>query len=238
MRTSPLKQKTDWHQYYKRPYPLAPVSRGFLTAHLTHCLKKYLPRRKNLIIAELGGANSFIYPALRSLLHPAEYHIFDNHPSLDRLPKDKSLYFHHANILNFDHTLSADLTFSIGLIEHFSVDDMQKVIEAHTKLLKPEGISVISFPTPTWPYKAVRRLSEMFGSWIFHDERALTTQEVVSMASQQSTVLNCQIIWPMVLTQAVLAIKKTNNLACHNQYHNPNLNARLKIIKIAVPEIT
>lgn len=206
--SAPQQRTTDWQRYYARPFPFARVTRRILAAHITQGLKKYLPRHAPLRIAELGGANSFMYPILHAAFGPAEYHIIDTHPSGTMPPQGRSVHIHQKDVLALDDMPPVDVTLSIGLIEHFSPSDTRKAIHAHMDFLEPDGISVMSFPTPTWLYRASRRLCEWSGTWIFHDERALTTQEVISAASSYGTVLSCDILWPMVLTQAVVVIKK------------------------------
>ncbi len=69
-----------------------------------------------------------------------------------------------------DLGFQADVVFSIGLIEHFDPAGTRQAIEAHFALLKPGGYAIISYPTPTWLYRAARTLTEAAGLWKFHDE--------------------------------------------------------------------
>jgi predicted SAM-dependent methyltransferase len=43
----------------------------------------------------------------------------------------------------------ADICFSVGLIEHFTEEDLPRVVSAHFDVVRPGGLVVISFPTPT-----------------------------------------------------------------------------------------
>jgi 2-polyprenyl-3-methyl-5-hydroxy-6-metoxy-1,4-benzoquinol methylase len=75
------------------------------------------------------------------------------------------------NGLEYSHSEAADVVFSVGLIEHFDQSGTNAMIRAHFKALKPAGCAIISFPTPTWLYRAAPRLAETLGLWKFPDER-------------------------------------------------------------------
>ncbi len=219
--------KTNWHHYYTHPYPLAGVTRGILSRHVSRQLKKLLFGKGSIVIAEFGGANSFVYPILNFSLNPAEYHIIDKYPTKPGRLCGKSLHFHEKDILDFEHSPQVDVTLSIGLIEHFGHEDMKKAVRAHMNILKPGGVAVITFPTPTWLYKISRRLSELLGSWIFFDERALTIGEVERVASQHGTVLSCKIIWATVFTQAIFVIQKFSAVKSSLDQPSPTISATI-----------
>ena len=46
-------------------------------------------------------------------------------------------------------------------------------------ILKKDGITIISFPTPTFLYRITRKICEIIGIWFFHDERPLEFEEVI-----------------------------------------------------------
>lgn len=204
----PSDLKTDWQRYYAHPYPLSGITRRILGRNISRAITRFLPDKTGLTIAELGGANSSVYPILSADLSPAEYHIIDKHPTKSGRLSGSALRYHERDILDFKNLPQVDLTLSVGLIEHFSPGDTKKAVLAHMNILKPGGISVMTFPTPTWLYKISRRLSEQTGSWIFHDERPLAIKEVALIAQEHGTVLNSKIVWPIVFTQAILVIKK------------------------------
>jgi len=111
-------------------------------------------------------------------------------------------------VLNLNLNMEADLVFSVGLIEHFSVRDTAKAVKAHFDILKSNGIAIISFPTPTFLYRMARFAAERLGLWIFHDERPLKQSEVSGTGGQYGQLLDQRIIWPIFLTQAMLVFRK------------------------------
>ena len=101
-----------------------------------------------------------------------------------------------------------DLVFSVGLIEHFDPAGTQRAIAAHFDLLRPGGIAIITFPTPTRLYRISRRIAESFGQWAFPDERPLAFPEVAQAASPYGPLLYRHLIWPIVFTQYLAAWRK------------------------------
>ena len=207
-------KQTDWDQYYSRPYKASSLTRRHSSHLLLDSIRRYRPDKPldRLVVAELGGANSCFYEDVINSISPAEYHILDtNKIGLDllrtrELPGPRTIY-HQEDVLTSDLELRADIVFSVGLIEHFRPEKTLKAIEAHFKLASPGGLVYITFPTPTWMYRAAQRLSEALGMWIFHDERPLLMEEVVQGVGNQGTILASGINWPIVYTQGWLAIR-------------------------------
>jgi len=162
---------------------------------------------------ELGGANSAFLELLIQELAPKEYLIIDNNQAgldktKDRITKDSNVAVLNSDILNLDIKKQADLVLSIGVIEHFDKTGTRNAIKAHFELLKPGGIAVITFPTPTWLYRTIRYAAEVIGVWIFHDERPLLIDEVLKTALQYGEKREFQIIWPIFLTQGLVVFQK------------------------------
>jgi hypothetical protein len=76
------------------------------------------------------------------------------------------------------------------------------------KLLKPGGIAVVTFPTPTLRYRTVRGAIQLAGKWVFHDERPLGVPEVRAAVGELGQVLDHWLIWNIPLTQRLMVIKK------------------------------
>ena len=102
----------------------------------------------------------------------------------------------------------ADIVLSAGLVEHFTGDNFTKVIEAHFALAKSDGIVIITFPTPTLLYKLTRKLSELTGQWIFHDETPLKMGEVRQAVKRFGIIESEEINWPIILTQGIIVTRK------------------------------
>jgi SAM-dependent methyltransferase len=102
----------------------------------------------------------------------------------------------------------ADLVFSVGLIEHFDPADTRKAVQAHFDALRPGGVAILSFPTPTLLYRTTRRVIELLGMWKFHDERPLTPREVTASIEECGDVLTSKTLWPLLLTQELIVARK------------------------------
>ena len=208
-------KKTDWDSYYLHPYKTATYSRSITTNKLLRLLKKFTHQfGYEAKIAELGGANSCFYEAINNELSPVKYLIVDNnHTGLDktktRLNKADNIEFKYEDILNtVEVNEKFDIVFSVGLIEHFSLEETKKCIAAHFCYLKSKGTCIISFPTPTWLYKITRKCAELLGLWIFFDERPLQMEEVLKEMMKYGTVVHRSITWPIFLTQGIIVIIK------------------------------
>jgi hypothetical protein len=165
-------------------------------------------------IAELGGARSCFFQAIRKAYPQSLYTIVDNNQfGLDAFkalyPNEKNVHLLNANIENsINITPLSDISFSVGLIEHFTPEGTLKVITHHFDITKPGGIVMITFPTPTWLYVFARSLAEWIGVWAFPDERPLKFDEVRSTLMQHGEILHESINWPIILTQGVIVTRK------------------------------
>ncbi len=218
-----MEKKTDWDRYYNAPYKTASVTRKITGHILIKTIKKYIGDVKNLSLVELGGANSAFLELFVKELCPENYIIIDNNQAgLDKT-KNRITKDNHVSVLNKDilkpDLLSqeilegniqnqVDLVLSTGLIEHFDELGTQKAIKAHFELSKPNGIVVMTFPTPTILYKIVRYAAEVLGVWIFHDERPLLIEEVLNTAKLYGNMKEFKIIWPIFLTQGLVVFQK------------------------------
>ncbi len=206
---------TDWDRYYQSPYKGAAFTRRLMGRLLTRLMRDYLSDAEpgSLTIAELGGANSSFFPAIDHALRPAEYHIFDNNRvglelTMERFRGERRLSCHLQDIMDLEWGTQFDLVFSVGLIEHFPPQDTQQAIESHFRLVKPSGIVILTFPTPTFLYRMSRAVSEFLGLWIFHDERPLRREEVEQTTMRRVPTLYSTVVWPIIFTQRVMVIGK------------------------------
>lgn len=206
---------TDWDAYYESPYKTAHFSRAVTTRRLIANIERHMANTvEHMDIAELGGANSCFYASLREKFHPRKYCMCDNNTvGLDKIREtaggNKDLQVQECDVLDMSVDAEFDVVFSVGLIEHFSVEDTAKAIKAHFDILRPGGIAIISFPSPTFLYRATRMVAEMLRLWIFHDERPLEDEEVDTTLSECGTVLNRELIWQIFLTQRMVVVRKS-----------------------------
>ncbi|NIM13828.1 MAG: methyltransferase domain-containing protein [Candidatus Aminicenantes bacterium] len=206
-------KKTDWNAYYRKPYKFAGFTKRIITRVVLKYIRKYSPVQRNFTLLEFGGGNSCFYELFNRVFEPDKYYIVDNNQvGLEELRRRtgerENTVLVNQDILDPDLDVECDLVFSVGLIEHFSVDNTRKAILSHFNVLKKGGILILGFPTPTFLYKITRKISELLGLWIFHDERPLTIEEVLNTANQHGELLDQTIIWSIFLTQAVVVIKK------------------------------
>lgn len=82
------------------------------------------------------------------------------------------------------------------------------MIERHFEFTKPGGIVLITFPTPTFLYRGIRGLAELFRLWIFHDERPLRFDEVETVCDRFGDRLHREINWWIGLTQGILVYRR------------------------------
>ena len=208
--------RTDWDRYYNKPFKAATITRRISGNVLLRLIKQYAEVSEDkLLIGELGGADSCFFEAVRARFHPAEYHLIDNNRRgllrlQERMKDPASVFLHNRDVLDLDLDLTLDVVYSVGLIEHFSPEDTKKAVTAHFRILRPNGIAIISFPTPTFLYRITRFLAETLGLWIFHDERPVTKEEITPVLEEHGTILYSKIIWPLVLTQRIMVVRKTH----------------------------
>ncbi len=207
-------KKTDWTKYYDAPYRPASFTRKITGRALIENIKAHIRPYRHLRLTELGGANSAFLELILEQLDPEKYTIIDfNKPGLEktkpRIAEKDNVVLCHKDILNdpLDPECS-DLVLSIGLVEHFDPHGTRKAIKAHFDLLRPGGYAVITFPTPTFLYRASRFVAETLGLWIFHDERPLHFKEVLECVRAQGQVLGQTIIWPIFFTQGLVVCQK------------------------------
>jgi hypothetical protein len=103
--------------------------------------------------------------------------------------------------------LQADVVLSLGLIEHFSPDETARVVRAHFAAVRQGGFVMITFPTPTWLYRATRTVAEAAGVWAFPDERPLRVADVEREVLRYGDLLHSSITWGVVLTQGVVVCR-------------------------------
>ncbi len=212
-------EKTDWAKYYEEIQPTARVTRSITTARLLGCLRLSAERSSDLSIVEIGGGNSCFYETINAKISPREYVIIDN--SQAGLTKFQGRYpdpvgrgevrLRHCDVLELGPELKgkADVCFSVGVVEHFQPEEMRRAIDAHFDLVKDNGLVVISFPTPTWLYVITREIAERLGRWHFPDERPLNRSEVSEVMAKRGEILREEIIWPIFLTQCIIAARKS-----------------------------
>ena len=204
---------TDWNNYYQSVPVTAQLTRKYTTSVLLQFLRRYQAPFAPPNIVEIGGANSCFIDAVIKAIKPLHYSVIDNNEFGLNLLRQKSfpaglVSCRNQDVLSLAEDERADFVFSVGLIEHFKEANTRLAIQSHFRLLKPGGIAIISFPTPTFLYDVARKSCELAGLWKFHDERPLRPEEVETTIAEEGEILQEKTLWPLILTQRVIVARK------------------------------
>ena len=212
---APLHKPTDWDSYYQSVPSTAKLTRKYTTAVLVDAIRRYARSQTGepLAMVEIGGANSCFLDRLIEEFSPRSYDVVDtNQYGLDLLARRAAsggpLRLHRESVLAMSLPPTADVVFSVGLVEHFQPADTRAAVLAHFDVLRTGGIAIITFPTPTALYRATRKFIESIGQWKFHDERPLAPSEAIESVRERGEVLFEKIMWPLMLTQYVVVARK------------------------------
>lgn len=210
------KTATDWTRYYSSVPFTAKLTRKYSTAVLLDMFRRRaVPAagHDRISVVEMGGANSCFVDHILSGIGCRSYDVIDTNPyglSLleQRMGRQSVVRFHQQSVFDLSLKIEADVVFSFGLVEHFEPDKTREAVLAHFSALRPGGIAIISFPTPTWLYRTARRALEFCGMWQFPDERPLELDEVIAAVRERGEVLEQKLLWPLILTQALIIARK------------------------------
>ena len=204
---------TDWTSYYTKPFPISNFTRTLTQSKILKTLRMY-SSIKNPEILELGGANSSFANSLINHFKATKYLVVDNNQyGLDlmnnQIQKSDKINAKFGDAVSLPKEIgSFDVVFSVGLIEHFTPDLMEKCISTHFQRCRPGGIVLITFPTPTFLYWMIRKPAEWMRVWAFPDETPRSFDEVCLTCDQYGQKLHQSINWLIGLTQAYLVYKK------------------------------
>jgi SAM-dependent methyltransferase len=208
-------KSTDWDRYYHHIPATAKVTRLYTTATLVRTIKRYAQALdgRALAMVEIGGANSCFLERMLGEFGPRSYDVVDtNQYGLKLLFRMANaggpLHLHRESVLSMSLPPTADVVFSVGLVEHFGPKDTRAAVLAHFDVLRPGGLAIITFPTPTALYRTTRGLIESAGQWKFHDERPLEPGEVLAPMRERGEVLYQKTLWPLMLTQHMVVARK------------------------------
>lgn len=208
---------TDWDRYYKKKVaPTAGLRRKYTAKVLLDAMKRFASPaagKTGMSIVEIGGANSCFLDRILADVGCRRYDVVDTNAyglSLleQKVERDGRVRLHQKSVLGLAMEEKADMVFSVGLIEHFDVARTRQAALAHFDVLRPGGAAIITFPTPTLLYRITRGLAEMFGIWQFPDERPLMPAEVLAAVRERGDVLLSKTLWPLILTQTLVVVRK------------------------------
>jgi cyclopropane fatty-acyl-phospholipid synthase-like methyltransferase len=116
--------------------------------------------------------------------------------------------FIEEDVTNFHSERKFHLVHSHGLIEHFPVTVMHKLIKKHIDLARTDGYIIIFVPTSTGNYVRFRKACETLHIWPFPDERPVSKEEIISQTRRYNTLIVDSIIYSVLYPTLGLLIKK------------------------------
>lgn len=204
---------TNWESYYKNRKKRLHIPRMITQRILIAEIQKNISKNAHLLL-ELGGGGSCFCQGILAAFSGIHYKIVDK----SRTGVEKFVEEHSGkteivsavceDLLTAQLKEEADLTFSVGLIEHFDQELTAKCIKAHFDATKSGGLVILSYPTPTLLYRIIRSLAEMFGVWNFPDERPLAFAEVAGEVEKYGTIISRRLNWYIGLTQEMIVARK------------------------------
>ena len=207
--------QTDWDRYYASVPVTARLTRRYTAAALLGAIGRNAASStaEPLAVVEIGGANSCFMDRILSAVGCRSYDVIDTSVyGLSLLEKrvgpSRVVRLHRRSVLDPAMPMQADVVFSVGLVEHFHPAETRQAVLAHFDVLRPGGIAMIAFPTPTWLYRTSRALLEAFGMWKFPDERPLDPSEVAAAVAERGEALERKTLWPLILTQYMIVARK------------------------------
>lgn len=207
---------TDWDKYYSG-------KKSFFSSHTQKYTLKYIRDSiarygiDNISVLECGGGNScFAKQLCEADIRIKKYDIIDNNLySVNLFNKNDISVAHEGKCIDLtDECMGKDIAqydfvFSIGLIEHFTEANREKVIDAHFQFCKPGGIVYISFPTPTLKYRICRKFMELIHVWQFWDETPLRSEEVMPVIERNGSIVDSFMNKKLPLSQYILVARKS-----------------------------
>jgi SAM-dependent methyltransferase len=219
--STPARTATDWDSYYQSVPATAKLTRRYTTAMLVRAIKQYAQAQAGeaLAIVEIGGANSCFLDSLLREIAPRSYDVVDTNEFGLQLLAQRAAggpgghlgpapRLHRQSVLSMSLPATADVVFSVGLVEHFNPAETRAAVLAHFDVLRTGGLAIVTFPTPTPLYRATRKFIEAIGQWKFHDERPLEPPEVLAAVRERGELLFQKTLWPLMLTQHLVVARK------------------------------
>ena len=150
------RKKTDWSEYYRKPFFLAKFTRAILRKRLFKAISCHLPDRHAFDVAELGGGASCYMNMILHNFTVRKYHIFDNNAESLRVTSalagadyESAVRVHEVDLLNHPlPELECNIVFSGGLIEHLTSRVLQRSSVNISMPLPGADWSFCSFPSP------------------------------------------------------------------------------------------
>ena len=209
-----MEEQTNWNQYYQKKSVFSVLAQSIQRKYIVSMIGCHVDKSSVKTVVELGGADSCLYDKIKKEFDLKAFAVADNSEvGLENFRKshveeDIRIELHNCDLLKGIDIGEYDISYSLGLIEHFDVHNTAMVIKSHFDCVKEDGWVLITFPTPTKQYKFVRKFMEIIKVWQFWDERPLECEEVENEINKYGHVVQKQLMRKMPLTQMLYLIKK------------------------------
>lgn len=206
--------KTNWNKYYQKKSVFSSFAQSIQRKYILAIIERHIDKKNIKRVVELGGADSCLFDTIKREFELQAFAIADNSyvglQNFKEAHRDEKMQIelHNCDLLNGINIGQYDISYSLGLIEHFDVKNTARVIKSHFDCVKENGYVLITFPTPTKQYKIVRKFMEIIRVWQFWDERPLRCEEVEAEICKYGSVVKKQLMRRMPLTQMLYLIKK------------------------------
>lgn len=197
---------TDWTEYYSKSKSVfSTLTQKITLKELSKYINRYAGSELNIM--ELGGGNSCFAEKLMKKVDISSYSIIDNYAvAIEKFREMKlpgNAYMADLTKGNIADDIGQkfDVVYSVGLIEHFRGEMIEKIIDAHFQLCKRGGLVIICVPTPTLQYRIVRKGMELLGKWGFPDEKPLKDDDLDIIMKSYGNILEEKINYKLPLTQ-------------------------------------
>lgn len=206
---------TNWTEYYSKPKSkFSTVTQKITLKKLCYYFEKY--SRRNCDIIELGGGNSCFAINLlnNSQLEIKSYSIVDNcKVAVDKFKRMRLPGEAYVADLTADNALNEinnlyDVVYSVGLVEHFRGENIEKIILNHYRLCNTGGMVLITVPTPTIQYRLIRKCMEILNVWVFPDEKPIQYRDISDIINKYGEVVDVKINRKLPLTQLIIVTLK------------------------------
>lgn len=209
-----MKKQTDWNKYYHE-------KKSWFSTHTQkytmEMILKYFDEatvNNKCSVIELGGGNSCFAEYFCDKRSISQYDIIDNNDYAVELFQNMQIKTEkkrgHVMDLVCEQNGNAqyDFVYSIGLIEHFDLEERNRIIANHFAFCKPDGYVLISFPTPTRKYKFWRGFLELIHKWQFWDETPLMLADIQEELEKYGRIIRTDINKKLFLSQRLVLIQK------------------------------
>lgn len=181
-------EKTDWNKYKYSSKELDLTHKALMSGY-NELLKNVKEEIKSII--ELGCGTGRISYDLNEKYKPEEITLIDSNENAIETAKKvfkgkDNVEVIYEDIFRVSYDRMYDLCHSEGLVEHFTGEEQQQLINIHSNLVKTGGYVIIFVSTPNKTYNLSRKLAEKTGRWIFKDEVPLTKEQLQSIGEKAS----------------------------------------------------